>query len=403
VWQAAGANALDFASRRPFRRLGELAEGSVSMLIQLRTPALVDPSSPVLVDRVERRVRYLRVSLTDRCNMRCTYCMPAEGIEHVPRSEVLSLEEIVRMVRSFAAWGVERVRLTGGEPTLRRNLIWLVEQLRAIETRAGAPLEVVMTSNGELLGPLAPALAQAGLSAVTVSLDTLDPDRFAAITRRGRLDRVIAGIDAAVAAKLPLKLNTVAVRGFNDDELGALCRFAWAREATPRFIELMPMAGGRLYVPGELMPAAAIREHIAERIDGAVEPASAVDDGPFGPARYFVIRGGEHDGRRFGTIAAMTENFCSSCNRLRVSDRTAPRLPRARRRRRSSPGAARRRSPGARAGRAGGSRPQARHPRLRTRRRRRTTKSDDLDRRLAAARTSPWHSANPSSLASARR
>ncbi|MFO7566330.1 MAG: GTP 3',8-cyclase MoaA [Enhygromyxa sp.] len=299
-------------------------------LVQVRTPTSsdraadrpADPSAPVLIDRVARRVRYLRVSLTDRCNMRCTYCMPAEGIEHVPRGEVLSLEEVVRMVRSFAAWGVERVRLTGGEPSLRRNLIWLVEQLRAISTRSGAPLEVVMTSNGELLEQLAAPLARAGLSGLTVSLDTLDPARFTAITRRGRLDRVLAGIEAARAAGLPLKLNTVAVRGFNEDELAQLCRFAWERQATPRFIELMPMAGGRLFVPGELMPAAAIRDRIAAELDAAVESTehpSGLAEGPFGPARYFVLRGGEHDGRRFGTIAAMTENFCSSCNRLRVS------------------------------------------------------------------------------------
>jgi GTP 3',8-cyclase len=168
------------------------------------------------------------------------------------------------------------------------------------------------------LEPLAAPLAQAGLSAVTVSLDTLDRDRFAAITRRGRLDRVLAGIEAARAAKLPLKLNTVAVRGFNDDELAKLCRFAWAHDAIPRFIELMPMAGGRLYVPGELMPAAAIRDRIAAELDCAVELAEQ-PLGPFGPARYFELRSGEHHGRRFGTIAAMTENFCSSCNRLRVS------------------------------------------------------------------------------------
>jgi GTP 3',8-cyclase len=293
-------------------------------LVQLRTPVsdVGDPSQPVLVDRIARRVRYLRVSLTDRCNMRCTYCMPSEGIEHVPRSEVLSLEEIVRMVGSFAQWGVERVRLTGGEPTLRRNLTWLVAQLRTIRTLDGAPLEVVLTSNGELLERLASPLARAGLSGLTVSIDTLDPERFTAITRRGELAKVIAGIDAALAAGLPVKLNTVAVRGFNDDELAELCAFAWRRGATPRFIELMPMAGGRLFVPGELMPAAAIRDAIAERLDAEVELASHPSgraDGPFGPARYFVIRGGQFDGKRFGTIAAMTENFCDSCNRLRVS------------------------------------------------------------------------------------
>jgi cyclic pyranopterin phosphate synthase len=293
------------------------------MLVQLRTP-VAEPRGerPVLLDRLDRQVRYLRVSLTDRCNMRCTYCMPPEGIEHVERSEVLSLEEVVQMVGAFAAWGVERVRLTGGEPTLRRNLAWLVEQLAQIPRADGGRLEVVITTNGELLASLASPLAVAGLSAVTVSLDSLDPARFAAITRRDRLAEVIAGVDAVRAAGLPLKLNTVAVRGFNDDELGDLCRFAWERDATPRFIELMPMAAGRLFVPGELMPAAEIRARVGTQLGASdVSHVERVGHarGPVGPAEYFVVRGGAHDGRRFGTIAAMTENFCGSCNRLRVS------------------------------------------------------------------------------------
>lgn len=293
-------------------------------LVQVRTPstagAPATPSldGPVLVDRLERRVRYLRVSLTDRCNMRCTYCMPPEGIEHVDRSEVLSLEEVSRMVEAFAAWGVERVRLTGGEPTLRRGLPWLVERLSQVVTPSGARLRVVMTSNGELLERLAAPLQQAGLGTLTISLDSLDRARFASVTRRDRLEQVIAGVEAAHAVGLPLKLNTVAVLGFNDDELGGICKFAWEHDAIPRFIELMPMAGGSLFVPGELMSAAAIRERIGTELGGSVELAEQ-PQGPFGPAQYFVLRGGAHDGRRFGTIAAMTENFCGSCNRLRVS------------------------------------------------------------------------------------
>lgn len=294
-------------------------------LVQVRTDPgtptpepMFDPSRPVLVDRVDRRVRYLRVSLTDRCNMRCTYCMPPEGIDHVDRREVLSLEEVVEVVAAFASWGVERVRLTGGEPSLRRNLAWLVEQLAGLRRSDGRPLEVVMTTNGELLARLAAPLKAAGLAGLTVSLDSLVPERFATITRRDRLAEVRAGIAAARAAGLALKINTVAVRGFNDDELGNLCRFAWSHGATPRFIELMPMAGGRLYVPGELMPAAAIRERIASELGAALEPGEQ-PRGPFGPAQYFVVQGGAHHGRRVGTIAAMTENFCASCNRLRVS------------------------------------------------------------------------------------
>ncbi|MEZ4427777.1 MAG: radical SAM protein, partial [Nannocystaceae bacterium] len=216
-------------------------------------------------------------------------------------------------------WGVTRVRLTGGEPTVRKGLTALVSRLSGIRGDDG-PLEVVMTTNGERLADLAQELAQAGLSALTVSVDSLDPARFHAITRRGELSRVIAGIDAARAAGLaPIKINTVAVRGFNDDELATLVRFAWDRGLVPRFIELMPMASGRLFVPGELLPAAEIRAAIAAGL-GAV---LAADDGEgvrgLGPARYCRVVDGPYAGRRFGVIAAITENFCDTCNRLRVS------------------------------------------------------------------------------------
>ncbi len=277
-----------------------------------------------LVDRTRRRVRYLRISLTDRCTMRCTYCMPSEGIEHVRRTEILSLEEVVHLASAFAAWGVERIRLTGGEPTLRRDLPWLVEQLAALRVGgdsscAGAPVEVVMTTNGERLVTLAEPLARAGLRGLTISIDSLVPERFAAITRRDRLDEVRAGVVAAGRAGLSLKLNTVAIQGFNDGELGELCAFAWAQGATPRFIELMPMAGGRLFVPGELMPAAAIRARIQAHFGAREIAAEGRPGGAVGPAHYWRLVGGPRSGSRFGTIAAMTENFCDSCNRLRVS------------------------------------------------------------------------------------
>lgn len=291
-------------------------------LVELRARSvLAGPTDgPVLVDRLERRVRYLRVSLTDRCNLRCTYCMPEDGIDHVARSEVLTLEEVVRMVEAFAAWGVERVRLTGGEPTLRRDLPWLVEALVGVKTSEGRPLEVVMTTNGERLHELAEPLHRAGLHALTVSLDSLDPERYVTITRRGKLERCLAGIAAARAAGFTrLKLNTVAVKGFNDDELADLCRFAWSVDATPRFIELMPMSAGRLFVPGELMPAAQIRASIAASIGAALVPDEGEGVRGHGPARYFRVEVGPHAGRRIGTIAALTENFCASCNRLRVS------------------------------------------------------------------------------------
>jgi cyclic pyranopterin phosphate synthase len=297
----------------------------LTALVQLRktlaTPALPGPADGAawdLVDRSARRVRYLRVSLTDRCNYRCTYCMPDRPLEYGPRAELLRLEEVAQLVRAFAAAGVERVRLTGGEPLLRRGIVELVAELSRIETTRGR-LEIVLTTNGELLAGLARPLRDAGLHAVTVSLDSLVPERFAAITRRGRLDHVIAGIDAARHAGFAaVKLNTVAVRGFNDDELGDIATWSWARDVVPRFIELMPMAQGELFVPGTLMPAAQVRERIATSL-GAPLAAVRAGDGPAGPATYHAVHGGAWSGRVLGTIAAMTENFCASCNRLRIT------------------------------------------------------------------------------------
>lgn len=275
------------------------------------------------MDRQARTIRYLRVSLTDRCNYRCTYCMPAGDIDYGPRDQVLTLEEVVQVCAAFAQWGVRRVRLTGGEPTLRRGLVELVRALGRLPTDTDAPLEVVMTTNGERLESLAQPLREAGLRSLTVSLDSLDPQRFRTITRRGNLSAVLAGMQAARAAGFAsLKLNTVAVRGFNDDELGSIARFAWSHDVVPRFIEVMPMAAGELFVPGALMPAEQIRAAIAADVHGDVVLHTA-DAGDavrgLGPASYFRIVGGAHHGRRFGTIGAMTENFCHACNRLRLS------------------------------------------------------------------------------------
>ncbi len=298
-------------------------------LVQLRVPptprvpeaapAFAGARGGALVDRQARTVRYLRVSLTDRCNYRCTYCMPEDAVPYGPRSEVLSLEEVATVCEAFARWGVERVRLTGGEPTLRRGLVDLVARLAAIPTARGR-LEVVMTTNGERLAELAEPLARAGLHSLTVSLDSLDPERFARITRRGHLERVLEGIQAARAAGLgPVKINTVAISGFNDDELLRIVQWAWELELVPRFIELMPMAGGELFVPGSLMPAAEIRARVAEGLGVPLQPDDGQGVRGAGPATYWRAAGGRFDGKRLGTIAAMTENFCQSCNRLRIS------------------------------------------------------------------------------------
>lgn len=264
-----------------------------------------------LVDGFARRIRYLRVSVTDRCNYRCTYCMPealSDQLVFERRSAVLAFEELERIVAIFARLGVRKVRLTGGEPTVRKGIAELVRRLAAVPGIE----QLVMTSNGHLLDELAGPLAAAGVSAVNISLDTLDPARFAAVTGRGELARVLAGIDAALAAGMRVKLNTVALRGVNDGELVALCEYAWSRGATPRFIEHMPMSGGQLYTAATELSAAEIRAAI-EAVHGPLVPAERGRDA--GPARSWQTAAG----RPLGIISAMTEHFCDDCNRLRLT------------------------------------------------------------------------------------
>jgi cyclic pyranopterin phosphate synthase len=275
-----------------------------------------EPAIGSLVDRQRRTIDYLRLSVTDRCNYRCTYCMPEDGVAHVDRADVLSFEEICALGRCFTRLGVTRVRLTGGEPTVRRDLVDLVRMLRAIpEIR-----DLALSTNGHLLTELARPLHQAGVDRLNVSVDTLDPGRFAAITRRGDLARVLAGLDAAREAGFSrIKINTVAVKGFNDGEVGALCAYSWARGMIPRFIEQMPMAGGALYVPGALLSAAEIRALIEHAYPGARLVPDATARGA-GPARYHRLEGtGAPGGAVVGIISPMTEHFCDTCNRVRLS------------------------------------------------------------------------------------
>ena len=278
-----------------------MSEPSRSLPVVGRTP---------LEDRYARRVTYLRVSLTDRCNYRCTYCMPERGVDLLPREDLLSFEEIERLVRIFAALGVRRVRLTGGEPTIRRG----VEELVARLVRVPGIDEVVMTTNGHRLLELAEPLARAGLAQLNVSVDTLDAAKFKEITRRGDLARVLDGIEAARAAGIGVnKLNVVALRGFNDGELGALCDYAWARGLTPRFIEWMPMSSGELYAPGRLLPAAEIRSAVAGHTGEQLVPDVVAGEN-LGPSRYWRTSRGV-----LGIISAMSEHFCDTCNRVRLS------------------------------------------------------------------------------------
>ena len=259
---------------------------------------------PPLVDAQGRVIAYLRLSLTDRCNFRCSYCSVSDYEE--PAS-VLTRPELARLVGAFARLGVRRVRLTGGEPTLRKDLVAIAADVRGtlgIE-------EVALTTNGHRLAELARPLRAAGVTALNVSLDTLRPERLGAISGRGaRLEDVLAGLDAAAAEGFPhLKVNTVVMGGVNEDELGDLVRHAWARGASPRFIELMPFG------PGRPVPTSRVKALLAAQgVD--LEPC---DKRGWGPAHYLRERGAGAGARHVGFIGAMTENFCERCNRARVA------------------------------------------------------------------------------------
>lgn len=268
-----------------------------------------------LIDAHARRVEYLRLSLTERCNLACSYCVP-EQHDELP-SDWLSDDEVVALVAALQPLGVSRVRLTGGEPTLRPRLPQLVARLAALGLD-----DLSLTTNGTRLDELAAPLREAGLRRLNISLDTLDSARFASFANgRSTLADVQRGIDAAVAANYSsIKLNTVVLAGLNDDELPALARYAWERRAVPRFIELMPMSEGEVAPRARLFPAAEIRARLGAAF-GTLVPDAAAGIPGVGPARYLQCTGGPCDGARLGIISAVTERFCSACNRIRVSAR----------------------------------------------------------------------------------
>lgn len=268
-----------------------------------------DTGQGLLASTYGREIRYLRVSLTDRCNLRCTYCMPAGDLEWLPGEYLLTLDEVERVVRCAVAAGVTKVRLTGGEPLLRPGVVDLVRRLRALPGLR----ELVMTTNGTHLARHAGDLAAAGLDRINVSLDSLHPETFAAITGGGRLDEVLAGITAADAAGLrPIKLNTVAQRGVNDGEFGEIARFALDRGWHVRFIEYMPIGCGA----GDWADRFISAEEILGRLEAALGPLSPVQAGGLGPARTFHVAGRE---ATVGVINPMSDHFCSSCTRLRLT------------------------------------------------------------------------------------
>ena len=264
-----------------------------------------------LVDRFGRVHRDLRISLTDRCSLRCTYCMPAEGVEWLTKDNLLTTDELERVARVAAGLGITEVRLTGGEPLLRRDVVDVVRRMAQIEGPDG-PLEVSITTNGLRLVELAGQLADAGLARANVSLDTLRPDRFLALTRRNRLDDVLAGIDAARAAGLdPVKINAVAMRGVNDDELVDLVRFAADRGAQMRFIEQMPLDAGHTWSRVEMVRGEEILERLAEEFT-----LIPVGERGASPAELWQVDGGP---TTVGVIASVTAPFCGSCDRVRLT------------------------------------------------------------------------------------
>jgi cyclic pyranopterin phosphate synthase len=275
-----------------------------------------------LADGFGRRVEYLRVSLTDRCNYRCVYCMPAAGLPWLPRADLLTDDEVVEVVRQLSALGLRRVRLTGGEPTLRPTLVPLVARLRALGTLD----DLSLSTNGVRLAALAPALRDAGLDRVNVSVDSLDPARAAAIARRDLGFDPVAALDAAERAGLaPIKVNVVPMRGVNDDEVEALAALAFDRPWHVRFIELMPvgelaetLAAAGADPAALVVPSAEVLERVARLGARAGRPLGA-SDGPArgnGPARYVRFAGGAGS---VGVITPMTHSYCGSCNRLRLT------------------------------------------------------------------------------------
>ncbi|MCJ7576336.1 MAG: GTP 3',8-cyclase MoaA [Dehalococcoidia bacterium] len=258
-----------------------------------------------MLDSFGRSINYLRISVTDRCNLRCIYCMPPEGVPQMPHGEILSYEEIRIIVQAAAELGINKIRLTGGEPLVRADLPKLIKML----SRIGGIQELSLTTNGTLLKNYALELRQAGLSRINLSLDTLKPDRFRYITRLGRLKDVLEGISAAKKAGFdPIKINAVVMQGINDDEILDFARMTCEEGCHVRFIELMPFKG-----MAEFVPSVEVRQRIS--LLGKLEPCPSITGN--GPARYYRLAGAKGT---IGFISPLTElPFCSRCNRIRLT------------------------------------------------------------------------------------
>jgi cyclic pyranopterin phosphate synthase len=271
--------------------------------------SVAEPITSAMNDPFGRTISYLRVSVTDRCDLRCFYCM-SEDMTFLPKSDLLSLEELDRLCSAFIAKGVRKLRLTGGEPLVRRNVMSLVRSLsRHLDT--GALGELTLTTNGSQLEKFATELRDSGVRRINVSLDTLDAAKFHAITRWGDLDKVLRGIEAARAAGLKVKINAVALKNMNEDEIPSLMEWAHGKDMDLTLIEVMPMGDigeGRI---DQYLPLSLLRARLAARYT-----LTDLPDDTGGPARYVRI---SETGGRLGFITPMTHNFCESCNRVRIT------------------------------------------------------------------------------------
>jgi cyclic pyranopterin phosphate synthase len=273
------------------------------------TPFSEPPASGTMIDPFGRHVTYLRVSVTDRCDFRCVYCM-AENMTFLPKKDLLTLEELDRLCSAFIAKGVRKLRLTGGEPLVRKNIMWLIRSLsRHLES--GALEELTLTTNGSQMPRFAGELYDAGVRRVNISLDTLRPDRFKAITRWGDFGQVMNGIDAAQKAGLAVKINAVALKGVNEDEIEAMMVWAHERGMDLTLIETMPLGDIDGDRTDQYLPLSVVRARLLDRW--------TLEDIPYktgGPARYARVK---ETGGRLGFITPLTHNFCESCNRVRIT------------------------------------------------------------------------------------
>ncbi|HYE81769.1 MAG TPA: GTP 3',8-cyclase MoaA [Clostridia bacterium] len=257
-------------------------------------------------DGLGRNINYLRISVTDRCNLRCRYCMPEEGIEKKDHLEMLTLEEIFEVVKVCAELGTDKIRITGGEPLVRRGLTGLIDKISAL----GGIKDIALTTNGVLLKKLARDLKEAGLKRINISLDTMNEEKYRYITRGGNLRDVLEGIDEALRVGLvPIKINTVLTKGFNEDEIGDFIKLTINENIDVRFIELMPLGQAAKFAAEHYLPNSTVLERFKE-----LEPVEAADKSS--PARYYMLPGAKG---RVGLINPISHKFCDNCNRIRLT------------------------------------------------------------------------------------